>query len=67
MMNKNTRRLSKIPEEARAEIGPHFVERRAVLDEDGRKLPKLDDGTADFVREGLKVPVDEILGTYFDE
>lgn len=54
-MNKHTRRLSKIPEEARAEIEPHFVERSAILDEDSRKLPKLDDGTADFVREGLKV------------
>ncbi|CAA6666322.1 unnamed protein product [Spirodela intermedia] len=54
MMNKHTRRLSKIPEEARAEIEPHFIERSAILDEDSRKLPKLEDETADFVREGLK-------------
>ncbi|XP_078432320.1 fatty acyl-ACP thioesterases B [Wolffia australiana] len=54
MMNKHTRRLSKIPDEARAEIEPYFLERSAILDEDSRKLPKLDVETADFVRDGLK-------------
>eukprot|EP00262_Sarcandra_glabra_P010419 TRINITY_DN2569_c0_g2_i1.p1 TRINITY_DN2569_c0_g2~~TRINITY_DN2569_c0_g2_i1.p1 ORF type:complete len:421 (+),score=67.04 TRINITY_DN2569_c0_g2_i1:324-1586(+) len=53
MMNKRTRRLSKIPEEVRGEIEPYFMERAAILDEDGRKLPKLDDSTADYVRTGL--------------
>lgn len=33
MMNKNTRKLSKMPEEVRAEIGPHFVDRPANIDE----------------------------------
>uniref|UniRef100_Q9FQY0 Acyl-[acyl-carrier-protein] hydrolase n=1 Tax=Iris germanica TaxID=34205 RepID=Q9FQY0_IRIGE len=53
MMNQNTRRLSKFPEEVRAEIEPYFMERAPVIDDDNRKLPKLDDDTADHVRNGL--------------
>uniref|UniRef100_Q9FQX7 Acyl-[acyl-carrier-protein] hydrolase n=1 Tax=Iris tectorum TaxID=114617 RepID=Q9FQX7_9ASPA len=53
MMNKDTRRLSKFPEEVRAEIEPYFMERVPVIDDDNRKLPKLDDDTADHVRKGL--------------
>ena len=53
MMNKHTRRLSKIPEEVRSEIEPYFVEQPAILDEDSRKLPKLNDDTADYVKRGL--------------
>ncbi|XP_077211316.1 palmitoyl-acyl carrier protein thioesterase, chloroplastic-like [Tasmannia lanceolata] len=53
MMNKRTRKLSKIPEEVRGEIEPYFIEYAAILDEDSRKLPKLDDSTADYVRRGL--------------
>ncbi|KAF5742938.1 plastid acyl-ACP thioesterase [Tripterygium wilfordii] len=53
MMNKLTRRFSKIPEEVRAEIGPYFLNSDPVVDEDSRKLPKLDDNTADIVCKGL--------------
>ncbi|KAG1330053.1 palmitoyl-acyl carrier protein thioesterase, chloroplastic [Cocos nucifera] len=53
MMNKHTRKLSKMPEEVRAEIGPYFVEHAAIVDEDSRKLPKLDDDTADYIKWGL--------------
>ncbi|MQL85600.1 hypothetical protein Taro_018111 [Colocasia esculenta] len=53
MMNKQTRRLSKIPDEVRAEIGHYFIERSAIPDEDGRKLPKLADEDADCVHKGL--------------
>ncbi|KAJ6810554.1 palmitoyl-acyl carrier protein thioesterase, chloroplastic-like [Iris pallida] len=53
MMNKNTRRLSKFPEEVRAELEPYFMDRVPVIDDDNRKLPKLDDDTADHVRKGL--------------
>lgn len=53
MMNKVTRRLSKIPEEVREEIEPYFFNCESVVDEDSRKLPKLDDNTADYVRKGL--------------
>ncbi|CAK9154426.1 unnamed protein product [Ilex paraguariensis] len=55
MMNKETRKLSKIPDEVRAEIGIYFVDSPPVVDEDGRKLPKLDDKTADSIRTGLTV------------
>ncbi|XP_010557578.1 PREDICTED: palmitoyl-acyl carrier protein thioesterase, chloroplastic-like [Tarenaya hassleriana] len=53
MMNKLTRRLSKLPGEVRGEIEPYFVNSDPAVDEDSRKLPKLDDNTADFVRSGL--------------
>ncbi|XP_020239237.1 palmitoyl-acyl carrier protein thioesterase, chloroplastic isoform X3 [Cajanus cajan] len=52
MMNKHTRRLSKIPEEVRGEISCYFVDSAPVVEEDNRKLPKLDD-TANFIRTGL--------------
>ncbi|THG18392.1 hypothetical protein TEA_012705 [Camellia sinensis var. sinensis] len=53
MMNKETRRLSKIPNEVRGEIGTFFVDSPPVVDEDSRKLPKLDESTADYIRNGL--------------
>ncbi|KAF3779575.1 Palmitoyl-acyl carrier protein thioesterase [Nymphaea thermarum] len=53
MMNKGTRKLSKMPDEVRGEIGPYFFETAPIIDEDGGKLPKLDDTTADGVRTGL--------------
>ncbi|KAJ4708374.1 Acyl-[acyl-carrier-protein] hydrolase [Melia azedarach] len=53
MMNKVTRKLSKIPDEVRGEIEPYFMISDPVVDEDGRKLPKLDDNTAEYVRKGL--------------
>ncbi|KAJ9168406.1 hypothetical protein P3X46_019934 [Hevea brasiliensis] len=53
MMNKLTRRLSKIPEEVRGEIEPYFLNSDLVVDEDSRKLPKLDENTADYVLKGL--------------
>ncbi|KAJ4954104.1 hypothetical protein NE237_030936 [Protea cynaroides] len=53
MMNKHTRRLSKMPEEVRGEIEPFFLDSAPILEDDGRKLPKLDDSTADYVRTGL--------------
>ncbi|KHN37776.1 Myristoyl-acyl carrier protein thioesterase, chloroplastic [Glycine soja] len=52
MMNKVTRRLSKIPEEVRAEISSYFVDSAPVVPEDNRKLTKLDD-SANFIRTGL--------------
>ncbi|KAF3341571.1 Palmitoyl-acyl carrier protein thioesterase [Carex littledalei] len=55
MMNKETRRLAKMPEEVRAEIGPYFIERLAIRAEDAKKLPKAEkkDSSERFVREGL--------------
>ncbi|KAK3028087.1 hypothetical protein RJ639_039378 [Escallonia herrerae] len=53
MMNKKTRRLAKIPDEVRVEIAQYFVDSPPVVDEDGRKLPKLDDSKAEYIRTGL--------------
>ncbi|CAH9078793.1 unnamed protein product [Cuscuta epithymum] len=53
MMNKETRRLSKMPDEVRAEIGSYFVDTPPIIDDDSRKLPKLNDETADYIRSGL--------------
>lgn len=55
MMNKQTRKLSKIPGEVRGEIEPYFANSPPIVEEDGRKLPKLDDNTADYIRSGLTV------------
>jgi hypothetical protein len=59
MMNKLTRRLAKIPEEVRDEISPYFVERMAIVDEDNRKLPKLEELNGNkaekHLRKGLTV------------
>jgi len=53
MMNKETRRISKLPNEIREEIGSYFVDSPPVVDEDNRKSPKLDESTADCIRTGL--------------
>lgn len=59
MLNKNTRRLSKMPDEVRGEIGPHFNnDRSAITEEQGEKLAKpgnkVDDpGSKQFIRKGL--------------
>ncbi|KAJ7978845.1 Acyl-[acyl-carrier-protein] hydrolase [Quillaja saponaria] len=53
MMNKMTRKLSKIPGEVRGEIEPYFVNSTPIVEEDSRKLSKLDDNTADYIHTGL--------------
>ena len=61
MLNKNTRRLSKMPDEVRGEIGPHFNnDRSAITEEQGEKFAKpgnkVDDpATKQFIRKGLTV------------
>ena len=56
MMNRKTRKLSKMPEEVRAEICPYFLERSAIKDESllTQKIIRLN-GNAEFVRSGLTV------------
>lgn len=56
-MNKDTRKLSKMPDEVRSEIEPYFLDMPPIVDDDGRKLPKLDDNTAEHIQSGLKVSV----------
>ncbi|XP_024359990.1 palmitoyl-acyl carrier protein thioesterase, chloroplastic isoform X2 [Physcomitrium patens] len=54
MMHRKTRKLSKMPEEVRAEISPYFLDRSAIKDESmlTQKIIRLD-GNAQFVRSGL--------------
>ncbi|XP_015895576.3 palmitoyl-acyl carrier protein thioesterase, chloroplastic isoform X2 [Ziziphus jujuba] len=53
MMNRQTRRLSKMPEEVRAEISPWFIEKQAIKEEVPEKIVKLDD-KAKYVNSNLK-------------
>ncbi|XP_008787702.3 palmitoyl-acyl carrier protein thioesterase, chloroplastic-like [Phoenix dactylifera] len=53
MMNQQTRRLSKMPEEVRDEISPWFIERCAIKEEVPEKIIKLDD-SAKYVDSNLK-------------
>lgn len=53
MMNQETRRLSKMPDEVRAEIGPWFIEKRAIEQHTPKKIERLD-GSAKYVTSNLK-------------
>eukprot|EP01018_Ginkgo_biloba_P034121 Gb_39975 [translate_table: standard] len=53
MMNRETRKLSKMPEAVKEEIQPYFIERSVNVAEDTRKLHKLDDNTAQYICSGL--------------
>jgi hypothetical protein len=54
MMNKATRRLSKMPDEVRGEIAPWFIDRHAIEEEATEKIIKLD-SNAKYVDSDLKV------------
>eukprot|EP01018_Ginkgo_biloba_P013686 Gb_30766 [translate_table: standard] len=55
MMKGETRTLSKIPDEVRGEIHPYILERvQANVAEDTKKLFKLDDETAQYIRSDLR-------------
>lgn len=54
MMNQETRRLSKMPDEVRAEIAPWFIEKQAIEEESPEKIEKLD-SNARYVHSNLKV------------
>ncbi|KAL6190377.1 hypothetical protein ACLB2K_036775 [Fragaria x ananassa] len=53
MMNRNTRRLSKMPEEVRAEIAPWFIQRQAITEDNFDKIVKLD-SKAKYMNKDLK-------------
>lgn len=56
-MNRETRRLSKIPDEVKKEVQPFYLDRMSIptVDSDGEKIDKLTDETADRIRSGLAV------------
>ncbi|KAL4566697.1 hypothetical protein LXL04_030819 [Taraxacum kok-saghyz] len=55
IMNRETRRLSKIPDEVRNEVTPFYLNRDAIATEniDHEKIEKLTDETAARIRHGL--------------
>ncbi|KAK1437652.1 hypothetical protein QVD17_03447 [Tagetes erecta] len=53
MMNQTTRRLSKMPDEVRAEIEPWFIHKQAITEESPEKIDKLDDN-AKYINSGLQ-------------
>lgn len=57
IMNRETRRLSKIPDEVRNEVTPFYLNRDAIATEkiDHEKIEKLTDETAARIRHGLAV------------
>ncbi|KAL0907845.1 hypothetical protein M5K25_022289 [Dendrobium thyrsiflorum] len=53
LMDKTTRKLSKIPDEIKVELEHHYKETTFILNEDNRKFPKLNFETADYIIDGL--------------
>ncbi|GMY18474.1 palmitoyl-acyl carrier protein thioesterase, chloroplastic [Fagus crenata] len=53
MMNQQTRRLSKMPEEVRAEVTPWFIEKQAIKEDCPEKIVKLD-SNARYMDSNLK-------------
>lgn len=54
MMNEHTRRLSKMPEEVRAEISPWFIEKQAIEEDNPEKIVKLGSEVT-YMNSDLKV------------
>uniref|UniRef100_A0A7N0USS0 Acyl-[acyl-carrier-protein] hydrolase n=1 Tax=Kalanchoe fedtschenkoi TaxID=63787 RepID=A0A7N0USS0_KALFE len=56
IMNRITRRLAKMPEQVREEVTPFFTSRLsiAIADNDSEKIDKLDDETAERIRQDLE-------------
>ena len=57
IMNKETRRLSKIPEQVRHELAPLYLHRAAIVTKknDTEKIEKLTDETAERIQSGFAV------------
>ncbi|XP_027364775.1 palmitoyl-acyl carrier protein thioesterase, chloroplastic-like [Abrus precatorius] len=53
MMNRKTRRLSKMPEEVRAEVAPWFIQKQAIKEDAPEKIVKLDK-EAKYMNSDLK-------------
>ncbi|KAL3631731.1 hypothetical protein CASFOL_024715 [Castilleja foliolosa] len=55
IMNRETRRLSKIPDEVKNEVEPFYLNRAAIATEntDRDKIEKLNDETAQIIKAGL--------------
>ncbi|KAK1293797.1 hypothetical protein QJS10_CPA16g00915 [Acorus calamus] len=54
IMHRETRRLSKIPEQVRKEVTPFYLDREVMaVDNDANKIDKLNEETAENIRSGL--------------
>ncbi|XP_043694363.1 palmitoyl-acyl carrier protein thioesterase, chloroplastic-like [Telopea speciosissima] len=55
MMNKKTRKLSKMPEEVKREMETHYIDYlpTPIADEDSNRIVKFDYNNMDYVRTGL--------------
>ncbi|KAB1200851.1 Palmitoyl-acyl carrier protein thioesterase, chloroplastic [Morella rubra] len=53
LVNKQTRQLSKMPEEVRLELEPYFLDSNSIAEEDSRKLQEPGENETDFVRAGF--------------
>lgn len=58
-MNRETRRLCKIPDKVREEVQPFYLNRVSIPmeDADSEKIEKLTDETAERIRSGLAVSI----------
>lgn len=63
MMNRETRKLSKLPEQVREEVKPFYLERRVFFDGscDNEKIEKLTEDTAENIKSGLAVSVNFVV------
>ncbi|WOL04756.1 hypothetical protein Cni_G13478 [Canna indica] len=54
-MNRETRRLAKIPEQVREEVKPFYLDRKVFFDGScvNEKIDKLTEDTAEYIRSGL--------------
>ncbi|KAJ9179115.1 hypothetical protein P3X46_010938 [Hevea brasiliensis] len=60
LMNKKTRKLSKLKKEIKEELAPHFRNCDPIITKDSRKLLQLDVNTADYARTGLTPGWDQL-------
>ncbi|KAL6011646.1 hypothetical protein ACLOJK_002094 [Asimina triloba] len=59
IMNRETRKLSKMPEQVRKEVEPFYLNRSVInVSSNNSKIDKLDDETAESVRSGLALAID---------
>lgn len=67
-MNRETRRLSKIPEQVKQELTPFYLNRLAIpeAENDVDKIDKLTDGTAERIRSGLAVSHQKLSSVPFN-
>lgn len=67
IMNNETRRLSKIPEQVREEVMPFYLNRSAIQKDkdDIEKIDKITDETVDRIKSGLAVCGKKKISDFF--